>query len=88
MPSSLVVVEPGRPVRLVCPADVTVTCVAGIAWITTARDTRDVVLAQGDRHLAAHRARLFINGMPGCVLRVERQRPAPGMVRCATRSAR
>ncbi|WP_404977629.1 DUF2917 domain-containing protein [Aquincola sp. J276] len=88
MPSSLVVVEPGRPVRLVCPADVAVTCVAGIAWITTAGDTRDVVLAQGDRHLAARRARLFINGMPGCVLRVERQRPAPGMVRCATRSAR
>lgn len=69
------VVEWGRPVRVVCPASVAITCVAGTAWITTALDTRDIVLAPGDRHLADRRARLFINGMPRCVLRVERVRP-------------
>lgn len=75
MPSSTVVVEQGQPVRLVCPASVTITCVAGVAWITTALDARDVVLAPGDQHRAARRARLFINGMPRCVLRVEVVRP-------------
>jgi len=59
------------PVRLVCTAEVSVTCLAGTAWITTASDTRDVVLAPGQQHVAARRDRLFINGMPRCVLRFD-----------------
>lgn len=60
-----------RPMRLLCPADLSVTCVSGIAWLTIAGDTRDVVLHPGQRHVAARRDRLFINGMPECVLQVE-----------------
>ena len=67
----LCAVEPGTPVRLVCTAEVFVTCLSGTAWITTALDTRDVVLTPGQQHVAARRDRLFINGMPRCVLRVE-----------------
>ena len=58
------------PVRLVCTAEVSVTCLAGTAWITTASDTRDVVLTPGQQHVAARRDRLFINGMPRCVVRI------------------
>jgi len=59
------------PVRLVCTAEVSVTCLSGTAWITTASDTRDVVLTPGQQHVAARRDRLFINGMPCCVLRFD-----------------
>jgi len=59
------------PVRLVCTAEVSVTCLSGTAWITTASDTRDVVLTPGQKHVAARRDRLFINGMPRCVLRFD-----------------
>jgi hypothetical protein len=69
--SSLITVERGQPVRFVCSADVSVTCVSGTAWITTAAETRDVVLEPSQRHVAARSARLFINGMPRCVLRFE-----------------
>ncbi|ATU67112.1 DUF2917 domain-containing protein [Piscinibacter gummiphilus] len=69
--SQLFTMEPGTPVRLVCTAEVSVTCLSGTAWITTASDTRDVVLTPGQRHVAARRDRLFINGMPRCVLRFD-----------------
>jgi hypothetical protein len=71
----LAIVEPGHPVRHVCMAGVALTCVSGTAWITTGSDTRDVVLGPGERHVAAGRARLFINGMPRCVLRIEPASP-------------
>lgn len=67
----LTTVEPDRPVRFVCPSDVSVTCVFGTAWITTGAETRDVVLNLGQRHVASRNARLFINGMPRCVLHLE-----------------
>ncbi len=67
----LVRVEPDHPMRMVCPGQVAVTCVSGTAWITIAGDVRDIVLEPGQRHVAAGRARLFINGMPHCVLRIE-----------------
>jgi len=59
------------PVRLVCTAEVSVTCLSGTAWITTASNTRDVVLTPGQQHVAARSDRLFINGMPRCVLRFD-----------------
>lgn len=65
-----VVVEQGAPLRLVCRSTVQVRCVAGTAWITTAGDTRDVVLGLGQIHVARHGDRLFINGMPQCRLLV------------------
>lgn len=64
-------IEPDQPVRFVCPTDVSVTCVSGTAWITAAAETQDVVIEPGQRHVAARGARLFINGMPRCVLRFE-----------------
>ena len=69
--SGLTTIEPNQPMRIVCPSNVVVTCVSGIAWITAAKETRDVVLEPGQRHVAARKARLFINGMPRCVLRFE-----------------
>jgi hypothetical protein len=59
------------PVRLVCTTEISITCLSGTAWITTASDTRDVVLTPGQQHVAARRDRLFINGMPRCVLRFD-----------------
>ena len=64
-------VEADTPLRLVCDATTSVTCLSGVAWITTAADTRDVVLQPGQQHVAARKARLFVNGMPRCVLRFE-----------------
>lgn len=64
-------VEDGTPLRLVCPTAIAVTCVSGTAWITTGADTRDVVLEAGQQHVAARRDRLFINGMPTCILQFE-----------------
>ena len=59
-----------QPVRYVCPADVRVTCLSGTAWITTEADVRDVVLEAGQAHDAIRGARLFINGLPFCELRI------------------
>jgi Protein of unknown function (DUF2917) len=69
-------VQVGQPVRFVCPANICVTCLSGTAWITTAADIRDVVLVPGQRHVASRRDRLFINGMPRCVLRFDPASPA------------
>ena len=68
-------VEDGEPMRLVCPTPIAVTCVSGTAWITTGADTRDVVLETGQQHVAARGDRLFINGMPRCVLHFETRSP-------------
>lgn len=64
-------VEPDQPVRIVCSSDVSVICMSGVAWITVARETQDIVLKTGERYIAARKARLFINGMPRCLLRFE-----------------
>jgi len=69
--SQLFTIETGSPVRLVCVAEVSVTCLSGAAWITTAGDTEDVVLQPGQHHAGDRHDRLFINGMPRCVLRFE-----------------
>lgn len=59
------------PVRVVSPTAVQVRCLRGTAWITTEGDIRDVVLEAGQTHGAPPQARLFINGMPSCELRIE-----------------
>lgn len=65
------VVPSDQPVRFVCPADVSVVCRSGTAWITTEADIRDVVLEAGQVHHACRGDCLFINGMPICELRIE-----------------
>lgn len=60
-----------HPQRYVCPADMRVTCLSGAAWITTEADLRDVVLEAGQAHDAKRGARLFINGLPFCELRID-----------------
>jgi hypothetical protein len=75
-----ITVTKAQPLRHVCPADVRVTCLSGTAWITTEADVCDVVLDTGQAHDAARGARLFINGLPFCELRIaprhdERQDP-------------
>lgn len=78
--SQLFTIETGTPVRLVCVAKVSVTCLSGTAWITTEGDTRDVVLQPGQHHAGHRHDRLFINGMPRCVLRIEsstKHQPTP-----------
>lgn len=65
-----ITVEKTHPVRHVCSADVRVTCLSGTAWITTEADIRDVVLETGQTHDATRGARLFINGLPFCELRI------------------
>ena len=64
-------IEAATPWRLVCAAELSVTCLSGTAWITTAGDTHDMVLAPGQHHVASRQDRLFINGMPRCVLQFE-----------------
>jgi Protein of unknown function (DUF2917) len=65
-----ITVKKTHPVRYVCPADVRVTCLSGTAWITTEADIHDVVLEAGQAHHAIRGARLFINGLPICELRI------------------
>lgn len=65
-----ITVKKTHPVRYVCPADVRVTCLSGTAWITTEADFHDVVLEPGQAHDATRGARLFINGLPFCELRI------------------
>lgn len=69
-----------HPVRHVCPTDVRVTCLSGTAWITTEADLRDVVLESGQAHDAARGARLFINGLPCCELRIAPHHDGVGKV--------
>lgn len=66
----LITVMKSHPVRYVCPADVRVSCLSGTAWITTEADVHDVVLEAGQVHDATRGARLFINGLPFCELRI------------------
>ncbi|WP_341890169.1 DUF2917 domain-containing protein [Variovorax sp. YR752] len=65
-----ITVEKAHPLRYVCPVDVRLTCLSGTAWITTEADIRDVVLETGLTHDATRGARLFINGLPFCELRI------------------
>lgn len=63
-------VNKAQPLRYVCAADVRVTCLSGTAWITSEADIHDVVLQTGQAHDATRGARLFINGLPFCELRI------------------
>lgn len=58
------------PVSFVSRSPVDVICLSGIAWITTERSICDVVLVAGQIYAAVRGDRLFINGMPECLLRI------------------
>lgn len=72
-----ITVKKTEPMRYICPADVRVSCLSGTAWITTEADIRDVVLEPGQAHDAVRGARLFINGLPFCELRIDSHHDEP-----------
>ena len=84
--SDCVSLDKGSLLSIASPLGCRIECVRGSIWITHDGDLRDMTLSARDSHLADRRARMLVQALEPCALRIRPPRQAD--VRYALRPAR